>query len=328
MARKAKAKQVSEQPEERAEVIIKKSTPGQYAALPRTSDYGPTMVRAHVPGLKGFLIRATMRELEPTQGTYNFVSLHVPLQYCERNGLQLVLMIVDKTFRGGERPLPVYLQRHEIPNRQGGFTAARWRPDFIWRMKALLKAIGLRYDKHPNFEGVSLQETSLSLSDKSLDTAGYTPELYRDGLINVINSANTSMPNTRVFWHMNFLPRKQSYIAHVAAAIAPGQHLMGGPDWRPDAYILKRSCYPFYVQFKDRMTTFIDNQYDSYEHLHREASKTKYWTPDELYDSAKAQIFVDYYFWTYLPKPKVADAYCYTDAIPVIARDAQQKEER
>jgi hypothetical protein len=302
--------------------IVKKLNPGQYAALPRSTDYLRVMDSARVPGLRGFLIRCTMRQLEPTQGNYDFTSILAPLAYCEKHGLQLVVMLVDKTFAGNERPLPVYLSRLELPNRANGYTAARWRAEYVWRVKALLRAIGLRFDKHPNFESVSLQESSLSLNDKELNSLGYTPELYRDALIAVITSADTAMPNTRIHWHMNYLPEKQSYVGQVCEAMVPGGHLLGGPDWKPDAYILQRSCYPFYVQFKDKLTTFIDNQYESYKHPHRKPSPTKYWTPAELYDSAKAQIFNDFYFWTFLPKPHLADSYCYFDAVPVIARDA------
>jgi len=303
-------------------LIVKKYHPGQYAALPRLSDYARVMDSARVPGLRGFLVRATWRALEPTQGNYDFSSILAPLRYCERYGLQLVVMLVDKTFAGAERPLPVYLARLELPNRSGGYTAARWRPEYVSRFKALLRAFGALLDTHPNFEGVSTQETALSLSDRTLDSLGYTPELYRDALIAGINSANNSMPHTRVFWHMNFLAEKQSYIGQIANAIAPGGHLMGGPDWLPEGTVLQRAVYPFYVTMKDRMRTFIDNQYNSYKHLHHKPSQTKYWTPAEMYDSARAQIFVDYYFWTYLVRPHLVDSYCYLDAVPVINRDA------
>jgi len=231
-------------------------------------------------------------------------------------------MIVDKTFTN-ENPMPLYMHKWALPNRQGGYTLARWMPDPSWRLRQLIRAIGVRFDQHARFEGIALQETSLSMNDHALDLNGYTPELYREALIKHVNVANQCMPSTRMFWYMNYIPEKQIYVANVANAIAPGGHLMGGPDWLPDAWALQRAVYPFYPQFKDKMPLFISAQYDSYKHVHRTASRTKYWTPAELYASAKAQIFSDYFLWTYLPKPQVADAYCYLDAVPVIARDAE-----
>lgn len=300
----------------------KKLTPGHYAAIPRSDNQLAMMARALVPGLKGFLIRCQVRELEPVKGNYEFAWVAEVLAWCAANSVQLVVMIVDKTFDHRERPLPIYMQALEIPNRNGGYTANRWHATYVSRMRALIRAFGVRFDKHANFEGVSLQESSLGLSDTVLDQHGYTPELYRDALIDIITHANQAMPNTRMHWHMNYIPQKQIYVQNVAQAMVSGGHLLGGPDLLPDAYLLKRACYPFYGQFKDKLTTFIDAQYDSYRHVHRTASRTKYWTPAELHAWAKANLFTDYQFWTYVPKPSPSDSYCYTDAVPVIARDA------
>ena len=102
----------------------------------------------------------------------------------------------------------------------------------------MVTALGKRFDSHPAFEGVAFTETSLSLNRYDLDTHGYTPERYRDAMISTLKNAANSMPNSRVFWYMNYLTQNQNYLADVARAVAPLGVVMGGPDVLPDSYSL------------------------------------------------------------------------------------------
>ena len=61
-----------------------------------------------------------------------------------------------------------------------------------------------------------------------------------------------SVPRSRVFWYMNFLPGRQDYIGDIASALVGTGVVMGGPDVLPDNPALARRVYPFYDKFSRR----------------------------------------------------------------------------
>jgi len=302
----------------------RKFNTGQYISLLRKQSSQSIMLNSVKPGVAGFVKRYTWRELEPSLGGYNFSEIESDLALVASQGMQLVVMIEDKTFVN-EKPLPAYLStdQYSRANKAGGHTAVRWSPYFVTRLKALIKALGQRFDAHPNFEGIApATETAPSLSNTTLDATGYTPEKYRDALIDVLTDATLSLPTSRVFWFMNFLPRNQSYIGDIANAVKSSGVVMGGPDLRPDDHSLLKNAYPFYDQFNGQLPMYRHVSGSSYDHPHKDTSyPTKYWTMDELFRYARDKTHLDYMFWVRLTRPTPSDSYVWQDALPVIANN-------
>ena len=189
----------------------------------------------------------------------------------------------------------------------------------IERFTALLSALGERFDSHPNLEGVALQESAIGFVQSILDKTGYTPEKYRDALIEVVLSAADSFPTSQVFWYMNFLTGKQAYLADVVEAVAPAGVRVGGPDILPDDYTLQRLVYPLYDQFKGRVPLFCSAQNNSYHHEHKDTSyPTPYWTPTEIFEFARDRLGTEYVFWNHNKRANPADSYSWYDAVSVI----------
>lgn len=299
----------------------RKYHPGQYIALLRDVSSQSVMSASLKPGVRGIQKRYTWRQLEPTRGNYDFSEIQSDLYWARAYGMQLVVFIEDKTFIA-ERPTPAYLDNYTIRNKQGGYTAQRWSPFVVDRMKALVQALGARFDANPAFEGVAFQETSHSLDAATMDAWGYTPEKYRDAYIQVLRSAGQSLPQSRVFWYMNFLERGQAYLADIANAVAGYGVVMGGPDVLPDNQALVKLTYPLYDQLQSRMPLFNQVESQVYAAPHMTSGySTKYWTMPELFRYARDQLHVDYMFWVRVPKPSPYDSYCWLDALPVIANN-------
>jgi hypothetical protein len=278
---------------------------------------------ALTPGVVGLQIRYTWRELEPAKGQYDFSRIESDLHALAARGAQLVVFIQDKSF-GGEQPAPDYMLQWVLANRVGGFTAARWQPQVVERLNALTAALAATFDCHPSFEGIALQESALSLDDDALDDNNYSAEGYAKALTTILSEAAKSMPRSRVFWYMNFLPRNQRLIADVAASVAPLGVAMGGPDVLPDNEPLARRTYPFYNQFRDRMTLFNSMQFDSYAHTHATGPAAgQFWTMEELFEFARDQLQVDYLFWNRKTWRRPAGSYNWSDARAVIAAHPQ-----
>jgi hypothetical protein len=298
--------------------VARKYHPGHYVAMMRNQSSQSLMTASIKPGVVGILKRYTWRELEPSLGVYDFSEIESDLAWANAYGMRLVVMIEDKTFVV-ERPNPAYLDQYTPRNRAGGYTMVRWAPYVVERMNALTKALG-RFDSNAAFEGIALQETSLGFESTTLSAFAYTPEKYRDAYINVLSSASTSMPTSRVFWYMNFFVGNQSYIGSIAAAVASKGVVMGGPDVLPDNGALLTKTYPFYDQFYGKMKLFGQIEDICYSALHMTSGySTKYWTMPESFRFARDNLHVNYMFWVRIPTPSPSDSYSYPDALPVIA---------
>ena len=299
----------------------KKYNPGHYLALYGFEKQSAMYDGAH-PGIRGIQKRYTWGSLETALGQYDFSQIESDLAVAASQGLQLIVMVEDKSFKNDPQPTPKYLwgDQYTVPTRIGGYIAVRHNPYVVERMKALTRALAERFDSHPNFEGIAYQETAIGFTTAVVKATGYTPEKYRDALIDVLLNAAESFPTSQVFWYMNFLKGHQSYIAKVAEAVAPAGVIMGGPDILPDDHAIKTHAYPFYEQFNGKMKLFCSAQNHSYYHKHQDTSyPTEFWTPKELFIFARDQLHVNYVFWnhnTWLSGP--AGSYRWKDALPVI----------
>lgn len=293
---------------------------GHYVRLMKYNDTSRGMNEADQPGVVGVMKMYPWRELEPTQGNYDFSEIASDLQTLAGKGLQLIVLIEDKTFKD-EEPLPQYLTTNQYrrPARQGGYTAIRWSPYVVTRMNALTTALGNRFNSNANFEGIGFQESAPSLDQIHLDQTGYTPEKYRDALIDILRHSGNAMPSARVFWFMNFLPERMAYMGDVLEATKNYGVVAGGPDVAPDDYSLTTHTYPILRSYIGEMPMFTQVEGMVYSHLHTGSGySTKYWTMTELFRYARDNLKVNYMFWVLFPNATPADSYDFYDALPVI----------
>ena len=297
----------------------RKYHPGHYTLIVNGVGAQKFMTTAIQPGMVGMVRRYTWRSLEPSKGVYDFSVIKSDLGWAAAHGMQLIVVILYKT-ADGTKDGPAYLDAYEYRNKVGGYALQLWSPTVIARYNALTKALGAQVDSNKNFEGLGDQESAVSLDTASLKALGYTPEKYRDALINMLSAATVNLPTSRVFWFMNFLAGNQSYIGSIAAAVAPLGVVMGGPDDLPDDRSLLTSAYPYYTQFAGKMPLFIQVEGSNYAALHMTSGNpTKYWTMLELYQFALTKLHVNYMFWMRISGPPKPDAYDWNDALPVIA---------
>ena len=312
----------------------RKYHPGHYVSIGR-AHLRKGVDTALGEGVRRLQLRYRWADLETQQDQYDFSAIERDLAAVARANLQLVVMIEDKSFQN-ESPLPAYLHERYGVESGRGYMAKRWDPYVVERMSKLVQAFGRRFDCNPNLEGVAFQETAIGLDPAQRRQHGYTPEKYRDALLTTLRNATVSLPRSRVFWYMNFLPAKQDYIADIASEVAGTGVVMGGPDILPDNQALKHRVYPFYEEFRGRMKLFGSMQNDSYRHPRgggkvtgknapvqggmAEAGPQGYWSMEELYAFARDRLRLNYIFWTYRPNSQPPGSHDWSDAREVIAR--------
>ena len=311
----------------------RKYHPGHYVSIGR-AELRKGVSTAFGEGVRGIQLRYRWADLEPAENQYDFSAVARDLEAARKANLQFVAMIEDKTFQD-ESPLPAYMGERYSLRGERGYTAMRWDPYVVERMRKLVQAFGRQFDCNPNLEGIAFQETAPSVAASQLERSGYTPEKYRDALVTILRNASDSLPRSRVFWYMNFLPGNQAYIADIAGDLAGTGVVMGGPDVLPDNRALERRVYPFYAEFRGRLKLFGAMQNDSYRHP-RGGGKVKgkgagfpdsagagpagYWSMEDLYAFARDRLHVNYIFWEYRTRRQPPDSHDWSDARAVIAR--------
>lgn len=312
--------------------VGKKYHPGHYISVTPDAQSKADILDAigspvHRKGVMGIQKRYNWISLETSLGVYDFSEIKSDLDLLAAQGKSLVVFIVDKSFRDSN-PLPLYLQnKYSIPlskaSKSGaGFVSKRWDPYVISRFKALFEQLGKAFDHHPAFEGVAIQESALGLDKQANENYSYTPEKYRDALIQILKAAAQSFPTSQVFWYMNYIPENNKYISDVAMAVAEVGVSMGGPDVLPENKSLNRVAYPYYDQFKDKMILFGSMQNDSFAELRnglRNGRSNDYWSMTEMFQFARDRLHVKYIFWNRKRfVGKSPGSYTWIDALPVI----------
>jgi hypothetical protein len=300
----------------------RKFHPGHYVTISRGElRKGANVNSVLGKGVTGIQLRYNWADLERDEGRYDFTPIERDLAAATRAGLQLVAVIQDKSFNA-EMPLPQYLHGKYMMRGKRGYTALRWDPYVVERMNALVAKLGEAFDCNPGFEGIAFQETALSVDQDVMQANGYSPQKYRDALEQVLRSATKSLPRSRVFWYMNFIPAGQQYIAEIAEDVAGTGVVMGGPDILPDNRALTRRTYPLYERFGDRMKLFGSMQNDSFRHRRAIPAPggDPYWSMEDLYEYARDRLHVDYVFWEYRSSRHPADVRDWAEARDVIAR--------
>jgi hypothetical protein len=142
--------------------------------------------------VEGFVKRYHWREIADT-----LEPIATDLEWCEQRGFALLPMVVDKTFKI-EMPVPAAFEAYCPANKAGGYTAIRWAEPVRSEFKRLVASIYRQFGAHPAFEGMALQETALGLPAEALDKFKYTPDLYAQTYLDIVEAVDIVRAGTAV----------------------------------------------------------------------------------------------------------------------------------
>jgi len=304
--------------------LDRKYNPGHYVAVSPSFDLSE-IKHLDTPELQGINKRYFWRTLEPKKDEYDLSFIEEDLDYCARHNKQLIVFLCDRSFwiKGS---VPEYLKDYEWENDGGGFSPIRWNQEYVDRFIAMGKAIADRYDGHPNFEGIAIQETSLDIPDDILAEYNFTPEKYRDALQAILEEFGESFFNSNVFWYQNGIQGTNTLIRQIADTLSNRENIvMGGPDILPHRRWLSHT-YKIYGAYKDKLNLFCSAQDDSYHHhkndirmleklpIHEEG----YLTMEDIFLYARDEMHVKYLFWNYYYEQIDSNDRSFDDAIKVV----------
>ena len=258
----------------------RKSNYGHYFATRSADTPADAAMLCEQPGVRGVVWRVTWGEVEATPGVYDFAKFDTVLAAIggsQNPNCQLWLFVEYKSFSSSpiKNPCPPYLQaQYSALNSagNGAYTCFMWEPVVVQAYKSMIQAAAARYDGNPRVEGLIFQESALGFSDiysQDLASGGtYTPEAWRDALVQLVQQCGASFQYSRCVSFLNFLRGGQQYLYDVSAAIAavPGNRAcISGPDLLPNEptlYANSASAYQVIVRHKGcRSNSAQNNSY-------------------------------------------------------------------
>lgn len=293
------------------EKVVKAPRKGHYISF-ATSDVDRTEMvdLALEPGVQGVEMRYRWRDLETKEAgvvTYHFEQIASDLEALAAVDRRLIILLTDRTY-DGTRATPVWFDAGANLNKyvievQGhdpthvGYVSKRWDPLVVDAFNKLFAALAARFDTHPYFEGIAMQESALGNFVHPELFPDYSADAYAQALINIVGSAQVAFKHSTFFWYANFIRGGNSKLYTVADAIAPYNVGIGGPDVTPEEDGHIKIVTPFYQWAETtypNLPKFCSMQRNSYRHLRPSGV---FWTLGELFNFAKANYGCNYVFW-------------------------------
>ncbi len=267
------------------------------------------------PALRGMQLRYLWGWLEKSPGVYDFSSIDKHLEKLTAMNKRLVIQVQTKSFEANWKLIPDYLKAPEyeggaFPFRDWGSTTIDgyniklWNTNVRNRLTALLKAMGERYNAHPNFEGIGMIETAMGQAVTPLTKA--QTDGWFNNLIVVQQNMRTYFPNTMTIQEINY-PRE--YLKQITSAMVKMGGALGCPDIYPDEPGLNfignayspQGAYPHFAQLSGIVP--IAPTVEKVNYLNTRGDKKGHVpTVQEILVFARNELKPNYIFWQRLPE--------------------------
>lgn len=265
----------------------------------------------------GAQLKYMWRELEPIKDQYNLELIQRDLDFLTSKGKKLFIQIQDVTFDTAfAKPIPDYLitdtEYHGGVNIQyltnekdeiiaaSGYVARRWDKAVAERFEKLLSALSNRFDGQ--IEGINLPETSVEFGNTGkLFPEGFTPDIYRNAIIDYMMMLKKSFPRSATIQYANFMPgefpRRASkvHLDSVYEFASKNKIGMGVPDILVYNQPHMNHSYKFLRQYANSIISGGAVQDGNCEIINPNTGKQV--TIKEIYDFSSEYLELDYIFW-------------------------------
>ena len=270
------------------------------------------------PAFEGAQVAYSWRQLEQGKDNYEFSMIREDLAFMEAHGKKLWIQIQDVMFSPQWKPVPEYLLRdpqyHGGVDRQyeyksddeasavavGGGVARRWDPAVRERFQKLLLALGKEFDGR--IAGINCEETSADFGESGrLFPPGFTPDIYRDAIIENMKVLKRAFPKSVTLVYANFMPGEwrpvndRGYLRAIYQAARELKVGVGGPDLLPYQPGQMGSSYSLISDVAGKVPVGIAVQDGNSAYLNPKTGKRV--TIAEQIAFATEYLHADYIFW-------------------------------
>ena len=288
--------------------------PGQYIHVPSRggTEFVEDTLRqiSGIQSARGLQLRYTWAELEGDEDRFDFSRIKEDLDRVSKYKKRLHVLLMLKSFAGGNRPVPEYLERKAErgpatfnigieekqapggPRKRSGQNIALWEPQVLKSLEKFLQAMGRELDSHPALEGVAFNETSLGKADR--DISDEDRKQFFENLASANRTMRKAFPTTVTIQFVNF-PR---YAIPILVDQMDDYGIgLGGPDVFLDDRSLRDNVYTRYPGLAGKVPLAPSIQYENYVALKHQGERTS--VPlEDLYNFARNELRANYLFWT------------------------------
>lgn len=303
-------------PSTEAAAFPSKYHPGHYMKVYPTSGPRTFETIKNNRHIKGAYKRYYWDELEPSQGRYDFSEIESDLRYLKSINKQLFIQFADSSH--GSPAVPRYVRTSfygggSYRASNGIYHAKLWNSNVVDREIRIINALGARFNRDPNFEGLHFSESSVAIRKSQWRSASYTPDRLREGIMRLMTAAKRAFPNSVVFQGLNYFAGDGSSnlaeIARHAHRVGVG---LGGPNTKVDGRI---TAYRHWEQYSGTVPLSIGVEYGDYDQWDPASRRTV--TVERLRNFDRNDLQVNYIFWV------IRKGVWQNEVIPMINRDPQ-----
>ena len=265
------------------------------------------------PDIDGAQIVYTWKSLEPAKDHYDFKQIEEDLRYLEGLDRHLFIQLQDRFFEITHKGVPQYLQTEPVyggglvpqvdnPGEgkpEGyGWATQQWNPAVRERFQRLLAALAEKFDGR--VAGINLPETAIGI-DIERDKTGFTCEKYFAAELENAQFARKVFSKSHVVQYMNFWPceweNDQKFMSRGFAFAKEHGIGLGGPDIVPYKKAQMKNSYPFFNQYKGKLSLVaMAVQEPTLTYSNPETKKP--FTREEFVAFAQDYLGVNIIFWT------------------------------
>ncbi len=253
------------------------------------------------------------RMLEKSKDVYDFSAIEKDLQYLTSLDKKLFVQLQDRFFEPHARYVPDYIlnekeytgglvPQYDNPGENkpagSGWVTQQWNEAVRMRYQKLISALAKKFDG--KIQGVNLPETSIDIDTKR-DTTGFSCDRYFQAELDNLKFARNTFHQSYVLQYVNFFPceweNDHQYMSRLFDFAHKNNIGLGGPDIVPDKKAQMKNSYPFFHQYKGKLS-LVAMAVQEATLTYTNPKTKKPFTKEEFVNYAQNYLGVNIIFWS------------------------------
>ncbi|MEF9478173.1 hypothetical protein OWR28_11220 [Chryseobacterium sp. 1B4] len=218
----------------------------------------------------GVQIVYNWKALETSKDVYDFSVIEKDLNYLTSLNKKLFIQLQDRFFEPQAQYVPDYILKDKeyngglVPQYDNpgenkptgsGWVTQQWNPAVRERFQKLITELAKKFDG--KIQGINLPETSIDIEMKK-DKTGFSCDRYFQAELENLKLARSAFRQSHVLQYVNFFPceweNDHQYMSRLFDFAYQNNIGLGGPDIVPDKNAQMKNSYPFFNQYKGKLS--------------------------------------------------------------------------
>lgn len=218
----------------------------------------------------GVQIVYNWKALETSKDVYDFSVIEKDLNYLTGLNKKLFIQLQDRFFEPQARYVSDYILKDKeyngglVPQYDNpgenkpvgsGWVTQQWNPAVRERFQKLIGELAKKFDG--KIQGINLPETSIDI-DMKKDKTGFSCDRYFQAELENLKFARSAFRESYVLQYVNFFPceweNDHQYMSRLFDFAYKNNIGLGGPDIVPGKKAQMKNSYPFFNQYKGKLS--------------------------------------------------------------------------